>query len=151
MYEADMGQQTKPALLAIGVTGLRPATPALDVYTASTLREAIATIRLICFDLLVVGLENPRLDVWDMMQRVLTAWPSQRWILASRRVTAELEIQARSLGALLVLAKLPDEAWLADFAASLRRRDLSRNFRTFDSANTVTARIEGGAIHAEVT
>lgn len=121
-----MHSATKPTLLTIGVEGVHPSSDVLDIYTATTLREAVATIRLIGFDLLVVGLQNPRLDVWQLMQRILTAWPHQRWILASRRVTMADELQARSLGALLVLDEVPNEHWFADFAASLRRRDASR-------------------------
>jgi DNA-binding response OmpR family regulator len=146
-----MVQQIKPTVLAIGVAGLRVRTSLLDVYTATTLREAIGTIQLICFDLMVVGLENPRLDVWELIQRVLAAWPHQRWILVSKRVTAEDEVQARSLGALMVLYEFPEEVWLADFAASLRRRDLSRNVRTLAAVDTITPRIEGVAVHAEAT
>ncbi|MBL9163387.1 MAG: hypothetical protein JNL18_11680 [Planctomycetaceae bacterium] len=95
---------------------------AIDVYAASTVREVMSTMRLIGFDLVVVGLDDPHLDVWEVMHRVLTAWPQQRWILASSQVTQEEEILARSLGAAVVLDNVPDEQWLAAFSSSLRRR-----------------------------
>jgi hypothetical protein len=129
-----MTTHTKPTLLAIGVTGLDARSEALDVYTATTIREAIATMRLVYFDLLIVGLESRQLDVWDLMDRVLTAWPSQRWILAWRRITKDDEVHARSLGALLVLSELPTEPWLVDFTALLKRRDTSRRIPTLVSA-----------------
>lgn len=116
----------QPSLLLVGVEP-RPAwETSPDVYVATTPREAISTMRLVDVDLLVVGLEDPQLDVWDLMQRVLTAWPRQHWVLVSGRVTAEEEVLARSLGALLVLHAVPDEEWLWEFAASLRRRELTK-------------------------
>jgi DNA-binding response OmpR family regulator len=111
-----------PTLLVVGVAGLRHPTNALDIYTANSTREAVSTIRLVAFDLLVVGLENPRIDVWDMMLRVHTAWPRQRWMLLSARVSAEEEVAARSLGAIMILHELPNDQWLVDFVRTLSRR-----------------------------
>jgi len=130
-----MTLQTKPNLLAIGVAGLPTHSPVIDLYIASTLREAIATIRLVCFDLVLVGLDDPKLDVWELMHRVLAAWPHQRWIMAAREITNEEEVQARSMGALMVLSDVPNEYWLVDFAASLRRRDLSKSVPSLASAD----------------
>ena len=118
-----MVTSVQPTLLAIGIDGLPKSSSAIDVYTASTAREVMSTMRLIGFDLVVVGLDDPHLDVWEAMHRVLTAWPQQRWMLASSQVTQEEEILARSLGATVVLDETPDESWLVQFASSLRRRD----------------------------
>src|SRR5690606_1936804 len=84
--------------------------------------EAMATMRLMGFDLVVVGLDRPEIDVWEIMHRVLTAWPRQRWLVATNSLTQEEEVLARSLGAALVLDSIPDETWLVEFASSLRRR-----------------------------
>jgi len=113
----------QPTLLAIGIDGLPKSSATIDVYSASTVREVMSTMRLIGFDLVVVGLDDPHLDVWEAMHRVLTAWPHQRWMLASSQVTQEEEILARTLGAAVVLDAVPDESWLVEFATSLRRRD----------------------------
>lgn len=116
-----MTTDLQPTLLAIGIDGLPRSSSAIDVYTASTTGEVMSTMRLIAFDLVVVGLDSPHFDVWEAMQRVLTAWPRQRWMLVSSQVTQEEEILARSLGALMVLDDVPEERWLAEFAGSLRR------------------------------
>lgn len=113
----------QPTLLAVGIESLPKSSSAIDVYAASTVREVMSTMRLIGFDLVVVGLDDPHSDVWEVMHRVLTAWPQQRWMLASSQVTQEEEILARSLGAAVVLDNVPDEQWLAAFSSSLRRRD----------------------------
>jgi hypothetical protein len=149
--ETLVTQQIKPTVLAIGVAGLQRESLALDIYTATTLREAIGTMRLICVDLLVVGLDNPRLDVWTMMHRVLTAWPKQRWLLASIEVGTEEEVYARSLGALMVLNEAPNEAWLADFVASLRRRDLVKGIQPLVSARPLSSTTTTALARAEMS
>jgi DNA-binding response OmpR family regulator len=118
-----MPNTMSPSLLIVGVAPLRQSTSNLDVYTARTVRETMATIRLITFDLLVVGLENPAIDVWELIPRVQSAWPNQRWMLLSADVTPDEEVAARSLGALVVMNELPHNHWLADFAHSLTRRE----------------------------
>ena len=99
------------------------------MYVARTSREAIALLRMFRFDLLVIGLEDSELAVWELVHHMLAAWSEQQWILASKRVTEEEEVLARSSGALLVLHILPDDKWLLEYAASLRRRDLSKSVR----------------------
>lgn len=121
-----MHHTMSPSLLIVGVAGMRQSTSDLDVYTANSVRETLATIRLITFDLLVVGLENPAIDVWELMPRVRTAWPQQRWMLLSANLGLEDEVAARSLGALVVLHDFPHTHWLADFAHSLRRSEMHR-------------------------
>lgn len=113
----------QPTLLTIGIDGLSNPSAVIDVYAASTIREAMSTMRLVGFDLVVVGLDRPEIDVWEIMHRVLAAWPQQRWLVAANSLTQEEEILARSLGATLVLDSVPDETWLAEFASSLRRRE----------------------------
>jgi hypothetical protein len=107
-----------------------PHSRALEVYTASSIRETMATLRLVDMDLLLIGLDEAGLNVWELMRRVLAAWPQQRWILASRKITAKEEILGRSLGALMVLDAPPEECWLGELMASLRTRDRSRRFRS---------------------
>src|SRR5688572_7157368 len=75
--------QSQSTVLMIGVAAAPQASSVLDVYTATTAREALATIRLVSLDLMVVGLDDSSLDVWTLMQRVVDAWPHLRWILAA--------------------------------------------------------------------
>jgi len=119
-----MTQSLRPTLLATGVAGLRHSTREFDLYTANSIREATAITRLMSFDLLLVGLANPTLDVWRLVRSVRLAWPQQRWVLIERQVTAEQEVIARSLGVLLILHELPEAEWIGSFAESLRRREL---------------------------
>jgi hypothetical protein len=116
-----MNSQLQSTVLVVGVaTAPRPSSE-FDIYVARSQREALATIRLVSFDLIVAGLDDPTIDVWTLMQRVSSAWPQQRWVLASPAITAEEEILARSLGAVMVLSAVPDVEWIAECVASLRR------------------------------
>ncbi|HEX6960939.1 MAG TPA: hypothetical protein VF175_03675 [Lacipirellula sp.] len=116
-----MNSQWQHTVLMVGVaTAPRPSS-AVDIYVARSMREALATIRLVSFDLIVAGLDDPAIDVWTLMDRVAAAWPQQRWVLASPEITAEEEILARSLGAVMVLSAVPAGDWIDRFVASLRR------------------------------
>jgi hypothetical protein len=121
--------ETEPSLLFVSVPINRRCTTTTGFYSAATPSEAIAMLRVIDFDLLVVGLDDPKFAVWEFLQRALAVWSEQRWILASSRVTTNDEVLARSRGALLVLDILPDDQWLVEFVASLRRRDALRRVR----------------------
>lgn len=133
-----MDSLEKPTLLTIGIPELPWRSQSINRYTAASVREAVAIIRLITFDLLLVGLNDPRLNVWDLMRRVTAAWPQQRWILASQNITPQQEILGRSLGALMILDECPDELWLRDFLASLSERDRLRRLVPLDSVNGST-------------
>lgn len=125
-----MDQSYHPTLLAVGVTGLGKKASRLDVYTVTSAREAFATIRLVGFDLILVGLDNPEINVWELMGRITSAWPHQHWLMASQQVSLEDEIHARSLGALMVLGQVPQEDWLFEYATSLRQRALHKSLGT---------------------
>jgi DNA-binding NarL/FixJ family response regulator len=116
-------------VLTIGIGATLRSSSTLDLYAAASVREALATMRLMSFDLVLAGLDDPSLDTWTVMQRVTAAWPQQRWILAAHDVTPEEEILARSLGALMVLGSVPDEQWLSEFAASLKERRAAQRAR----------------------
>lgn len=121
-----MTEQPLPAVMTLGVAGLPTPRAAIDVYAASSLREAVSTLRLVGIDLVLAGTNDPRLDVLGVMQRLLAAWPHQRWILASSQLTPQEEIMARSLGATMVFHSVPDECWVADFITSVQRRQGAR-------------------------
>jgi hypothetical protein len=122
----------------------------LDVYTASSPREVLATIRLVSFDLVLAGLDDPALDLWALMQRVITAWPQQRWILASQQVTPEEEILARSMGALMVLNTAPSEEWIVECAASLRHRAIASRVQPLPLTNAAAALNQPSLVNAKV-
>ena len=144
-----MVPEAPSTVLAIGINELPANSSSLDVYTASTVRETMATIRLIGFDLVLAGFDNPTLDIWEAIERVLAAWPQQRWILASSDVTPEEEIVARSLGAMLVLNVVPDERWLTEFVASLRKRQMAR--RIPNVAPVGSPRLFGASVGARAS
>ena len=104
----DAVRPTELPLLAVGLPGLPARQPGLDITAASTGAEALALLRLISFDLLLAGQEIPDMTVWALIRVVRARWPQQRWALLGRGLTARQEIQARSLGAVMVINGAPD-------------------------------------------
>jgi DNA-binding NarL/FixJ family response regulator len=113
------------SVLAVGVRPLPPSTPELDVCAAPNAQEAFAMLRLLHFDLLLAGREIPDQSPWLFIQRVLLAWPHQRWVFVARGVTFEEEIRARSLGSSLIVETVADRDRLCQIVESLPGRKLS--------------------------
>ena len=109
------------SLLAVGVSGLVESSPEIDVRYAVSAQETIAILRLMSFDLLLAGKKIPDCTVWSLIKRVRAGWPGQRWALVAEEPTPQEEIQARTLGALMVLHSLPDRVRLFGLASAVWR------------------------------
>lgn len=112
------------SVLAVGVPSLAPVTANLDICVAPSAREAFAMLRLLHFDLLLAGRETLDQPVWWLIERVLRAWPQQRWVFVARDVTFEEEIRARSLGSSLILDAVPNGTALGEIVRTLLGRKL---------------------------
>jgi hypothetical protein len=110
------------AILAVGMAadGNLPA----EVLHAATGRRAIELMRLMQFDLLVVGRDISEMSLWQFVQRVRMTRPWQRWALAMDDVTPQEEVTARSLGVIGIFRK-SDWAELMHVAESIRRRSVA--------------------------
>ena len=117
-----MGSANRVSLLAVCVPGFPGDTPLVDVKTARSGQEALRLIRGSECDLLLAGDRLPDMSVWTLAARVRAGRPGQRWALVRTTLTVDDsdEIQARSLGALLVFDRVPDGARLHELARSLR-------------------------------
>jgi len=109
-------------LLTVGLP--EPLAPAshIDATEAATGRQAIAALRMMRFDLLLVGHQMSDMDVWSLMGRVRMGWPSQPWALVSERDGAAEEVRARALGALCVFNRTPESDELTLLSDALRAR-----------------------------
>ena len=120
-----MSANQNHSVLAVGLPTLPAATSELEIHVAPSAREAFAMLRLLHFDLLLAGRETHDESVWWLIQRVLLAWPQQRWALVARDMTFEEEIRARSLGSSLIMDRVPDGVALHEIIRSLLGRRLS--------------------------
>jgi DNA-binding response OmpR family regulator len=109
-------------VLSIGLPNLRGSTARLDFHAAHDGREAIATMRVLRFDLVLTGERIADMSVWTLVERIRMGWPGQAWMLVAPEASHETEIKARSLGALMVWHEMPKPARLNELATALRLR-----------------------------
>lgn len=101
---------TQSSMLAIGVPrriGVTSA-PYDRVEFAMTAHETIQRLRLMRYDLLLTGTVVPDMPWGNMIRRVRSLWPSQRWALLAPQLAISDEVAARSLGAVAILQQWPD-------------------------------------------
>lgn len=110
------------SLLAVGLPDTPTATQQYDLRVADSGRQALAMLRLMYFDLLLVGDQVPDMSVWSLIRTIRMCWPQQRWALVASHITPREEIVARSLGALMVIESVPNCSRLHELAASLLGR-----------------------------
>ncbi|MGA3067114.1 MAG: hypothetical protein ABSF29_09735 [Tepidisphaeraceae bacterium] len=67
----------------------------LDFRAVYSARRAIAMLRLVRFDFLLVNLKLPDMLVWNFMRHVKTNWPQQKWALVGSPLSQQQEIAAR--------------------------------------------------------
>jgi hypothetical protein len=79
-------------------------------------------MRLMQFDLLVIGRNIPDMPVWQFIQRVRMTRPWQRWALAVEQLDPQEEVMARSLGVIGIFHDRNDWPDLVHVAESIRRR-----------------------------
>jgi DNA-binding response OmpR family regulator len=116
-----MPELEQAALLAVGVDVKESLAP--EVLLAVTARRAIELMRLMQFDLLVVGRNMTDMSLWQFVQRVRMTRPWQRWALATDELTPQEEVTARSLGVIGIFKEKSDWAEILHVAQSIRRRN----------------------------
>jgi DNA-binding response OmpR family regulator len=115
-----MPELEQAALLAVGVDAKESLAP--EVLIAATGKRAIELMRLMQFDLLVVGPNIVDMPLWQFVQRVRMTRPWQRWALATDQLSAQEEVTARSLGVIGIFKEKTDWPELLHVAESIRRR-----------------------------
>jgi DNA-binding response OmpR family regulator len=126
------------AVLSIGLPNLRGSKARLAFQTVHDGREAIATMRVLRFDLVLTNERISDMSVWTLVERIRMGWPGQAWMLVAPDATQETEIKARSLGALMVWHEMPKPARLNELAAALHLRK-QRAARTRHRSETTEA------------
>lgn len=85
-------------------------------------RQAIEMLRLLRFDLVLVGLRTPDMSAWQFVQRLRLGWPGQKWALVAGSLRTSEELNARSLGALVIFDEPADWTAIAEVARALVER-----------------------------
>jgi CheY-like chemotaxis protein len=112
-------------------------TEGLNFCAVRSGRRAIDMLRMLSFDLVLVGMRIPDLGTWDFVRRLRTGWAWQKWALVGGAITEQQEITARMFGPLKIYDTVPSSDELLALADALRQKaalavlhqNYNRNFR----------------------
>jgi CheY-like chemotaxis protein len=94
----------------------------LNYHSVNSGRRAIDMLRMLSFDLVLVGMRVPDVSAWDVVRRIRTAWPWQKWALVAPRLTEQQEITARMFGSIKIYEAMPSSDELFELTSRLRQR-----------------------------
>ena len=121
MFKSQNDQVT-----VLGVCVEEPAmigrTEGLDFCSVRSGRRAIDMLRMLSFDLVVVGMRIPDISTWDFVRRVRTGWAWQKWALVGGMMTEQQEITARMFGSVKIYDVMPSSDEVLQLASNLREK-----------------------------
>jgi DNA-binding response OmpR family regulator len=97
-------------------------TEGLDFCTVRSGRRAIDMLRMLSFDLVIVGMRIPDITTWDFVRRVRTGWAWQKWALVGGAITEQQEITARMFGSVKIYDVMPSSDEVLQLASHLREK-----------------------------
>jgi DNA-binding response OmpR family regulator len=97
-------------------------TEGLTFCSVNSARRAIDMLRMLRFDLLLVGPNVPDISTWEFVRRAKIGWPWQKWALVGERITEQQEITARMMGVTKVFETFPTPEELLELTSALRAR-----------------------------
>jgi DNA-binding response OmpR family regulator len=97
-------------------------TEGLDFCSVRSGRRAIDMLRMLSFDLVIVGMRIPDISTWDFVRRVRTGWAWQKWALVGGAMTEQQEITARMFGSVKIYDVMPSSDEVLQLASHLREK-----------------------------
>jgi DNA-binding response OmpR family regulator len=97
-------------------------TEGLDFCSVRSGRRAIDMLRMLSFDLVIVGMRIPDISTWDFVRRVRTGWAWQKWALVGGAITEQQEITARMFGSVKIYDVMPSSDEVLQLASHLREK-----------------------------
>jgi CheY-like chemotaxis protein len=94
----------------------------LDFCSVRSGRRAIDMLRILSFDLTLVGMTIPDITTWDFIRRMRTGWAWQKWALVASQITEQQEITARTFGSIRIFEVMPTGEELLRMGAKLRSK-----------------------------
>jgi len=85
-------------------------------------RRATSMLRLMNFDLMLVGPNLRDQSVWEFLRAVKIAQPWQKWALVGEGVTEQIETTARMFGCIKVYDSVPSTDELFELTSRLRQQ-----------------------------
>ena len=101
-------------------------TERLDFCSVRSGRRAIDMMRMLSFDLVLVGMRLPDAGTWDFVRRVRAGWSWQKWALVGGGIggliTDDQERSARMFGSVRIYDVMPSSDEVLELASALRER-----------------------------
>jgi CheY-like chemotaxis protein len=120
-------QEDHVAVLGICVDP--PATTApsdeLNYHAVHNGRRAIDMLRMVSFDMVLVGLKLPDMSTWDFLRHLKTAFPGQKWAMIGGPITEKQEVTARMFGCTTLFETTPTDKELLQLTARMREQAVS--------------------------
>jgi len=94
----------------------------LNYHAVHNGRRAIDMLRMVSFDMLLVGLNLPDMATWDFLRHLKAAFPHQKWALVGGPITEQQEINARMFGCTTMFETTPNSSELLALTARMREQ-----------------------------
>jgi len=122
-----MSQECEASVLVIGQFPSALEHGQVDLITADTGGRAIELLRMLKFDLVVIGQQLADMPVWNLVQRMRLAMPGQKWAFVGKEIAPREEVMARSLGVVGVFDAEADWSELLHVATQIHQRTGAAN------------------------
>jgi len=117
-------QEDQVAVLGICVDAPTAASGSgeLNYHAVHNGRRAIDMLRMVSFDVVLVGLRIPDVSTWEFLRHMKTAFPNQKWALVGGPVTEQQEIKARMFGCSTLFEATPSGSELMQLTSRMREQ-----------------------------
>jgi DNA-binding NarL/FixJ family response regulator len=115
--------------LSVGVEPVPESTDSILIQTVRSGRDAIMELRIAKVDLLLAGPAISDMTMWELIERIRSARPHQKWVMIDSRLSPQNEIKARSLGAMFVCSEMPECSRLHELAQNLLKKSAGEKYR----------------------
>jgi CheY-like chemotaxis protein len=94
----------------------------LNYHAVHNGRRAIDMLRMVSFDMVLVGVNVPDMAVWDFLRHMKTAFPNQKWALVGGPISEQQEVKARMFGCTTLFDQTPSSTELLHLTARMREQ-----------------------------
>jgi DNA-binding NarL/FixJ family response regulator len=98
----------------------------LNYHAVHNGRRGIDMLRMVSFDIVLVGLKLPDMSVWDFLRHLKTAFPNQKWAMVGGPISEKQEVQARIFGCTTLFDTTPSGKELMQLTTRMREQAVTR-------------------------
>jgi CheY-like chemotaxis protein len=117
-------QEDQIAVLGICVDSpmLAGVSSELNYHAVHNGRRAIDMLRMVSFEVVLIGTKLPDMATWDFLRHMKTAFPNQKWALVGGPITEQQEVTARMFGCTTLFETTPTGKELMNLTARMREQ-----------------------------